>query len=193
MKRVKDQILKIRSKDELQEYVNRGNKVKYVFFWGHQSNDLAVTKTCFSQWYESGFTDGSVEYLSAEHYMMAEKAKLFGDHANHHKIVCAHNPGEAKALGREVRDFDEDIWVKNRFNIVVLGNLLKFSQNKDLGNFLLGTNDRVLVEASPVDKIWGVGLAADNKNIENPNLWRGINLLGFALMEVRDQLRDFNS
>lgn len=185
--------MKIRSKDDLQEYVNRGNKVKYVFFWGHQNNGSEVTKSCFSQWYESAFADGSIEYLSAEHYMMAEKAKLFGDHDNYQKIVDARNPGEAKALGREVQGFDEDIWVKNRFNIVVSGNLLKFEQNKALGEFLLGTNDRALVEASPVDKIWGVGLAADNKNIENPNLWRGQNLLGFALMEVRDHLREPNS
>ena len=92
--------------------------------------------------------------------------------------------GEAKALGREVRGFDEDTWVKNRFGIVVAGNLLKFQQNKGLGMFLLGTNERVLVEASPVDTIWGVGLAADNKSIENPNLWRGLNLLGFALISA---------
>ncbi|TPW23433.1 NADAR family protein [Marinobacter nauticus] len=182
-------MLKVRSKDELQEYVNSGNKVKYVFFWGHQNKGSEVTKSCFSQWYESAFTEDGVEYLSAEHYMMAEKAKLFGDHEILQKIICARNAGEAKALGREVRGFDEDTWVKNRFGIVVAGNLLKFQQNKGLGMFLLGTNERVLVEASPVDTIWGVGLAADNKSIENPNLWRGLNLLGFALMEVRECLR----
>ncbi len=85
--------MKVRSKDELQEYVNSGNKVKYVFFWGHQNKGSEVTKSCFSQWYESAFTEDGVEYLSAEHYMMAEKAKLFGDHEILQKIICARNAG----------------------------------------------------------------------------------------------------
>jgi len=72
--------------------------------------------------------------------------------------------------------------------IVVAGNLAKFSQNPDFRDFLLTTKNRILVEASPVDKIWGIGLAADDKKIENPRLWKGLNLLGFALMEVRKQL-----
>lgn len=182
--------MKIRSKEELQEYVNEGNKVKYVFFWGHQDKDGTVSKSCFSQWYESTFSESGIEYMTAEHYMMAEKAKLFGDNATYQKIIKATNPGEAKALGREVRGFDETKWVANRFQIVVSGNVLKFSQNPELSEFLLNTSDRVLVEASPVDKIWGIGLAVDNQKAENPNLWNGQNLLGFALMEVRDILRD---
>jgi ribA/ribD-fused uncharacterized protein len=72
---------------------------------------------------------------------------------------------------------------------VVEGNLHKFSQDENLKEFLLNTNERILVEASPMDKIWGIGLAADHPNIENPILWKGENLLGFALMEVRDELR----
>ncbi len=182
--------MKIRSKEELQEYVNKGNKVKYVFFWGHQEKGSAVSKSCFSQWYESTFSESGIEYMTAEHYMMAEKAKLFGDNETYQKIIKATNPGEAKSLGREVRGFDESKWVENRFQIVVSGNVLKFSQNQELSEFLLNTGNRVLVEASPVDKIWGIGLAVDNQKAENPNLWRGQNLLGFALMEVRDVLRE---
>jgi ribA/ribD-fused uncharacterized protein len=105
------------------------------------------------------------------------------------KIINASNPGEEKLLGREVNGFDDSVWVRSRFEIVVQGNRLKFEQNPDIKEFLINTGDRVLVEASPVDNIWGVGLAADNQNVENPKLWRGLNLLGFALMEVRGVLQ----
>ncbi|EOD5130375.1 NADAR family protein [Vibrio parahaemolyticus] len=182
--------MKIRSKEELQEYVNKGKKIKYVFFWGHQEQGGTVSKSCFSQWYESTFSENGIEYMTAEHYMMAEKAKLFGDNETYQKIIKATNPGEAKSLGREVQGFDESKWGENRFQIVVSGNVLKFSQNQKLREFLVNTSNRVLVEASPVDKIWGIGLAVDNQKAENPNLWKGQNLLGFALMEVRDILRD---
>ncbi len=180
--------MKIRSKEELQEYVNRGNKVKYVFFWGHQQEGLRVTKSCFSQWYESPFTEGDNNYLTAEHYMMYHKAKLFNDTNAAEKVLLASNPGEAKAVGREVLGFDEKVWLENRFKIVVNGNIAKFSQNAGIKEYLLNTCNRVLVEASPVDKVWGIGLAQDNGACENPNKWKGLNLLGFALMEVRDQL-----
>lgn len=182
--------MKIRSKEQLQEYVNKGKKIKYVFFWGHQEQGDTVSKSCFSQWYESTFSENDIEYMTAEHYMMAEKAKLFGDNETYQKIIKATNPGEAKSLGREVQGFDESKWGENRFQIVVSGNVLKFSQNQKLREFLLNTSNRVLVEASPVDKIWGIGLAVDNQKAENPNLWKGQNLLGFALMEVRDILRE---
>tara|TARA_B100000287_G_scaffold430464_1_gene485789 strand:- start:584 stop:1186 length:603 start_codon:yes stop_codon:yes gene_type:complete len=180
--------LKIRSVEELQEYVNGGNTASYMFFWGHQNKGPEVSKSCFSQWYESDFTDSGVRYMTAEHFMMAEKAKLFKDLVTYEKIINASNPSEAKALGREVAGFDESLWLSNRFDIVVRGNRLKFGQNPELKEYLLNTSDRILVEASPVDKIWGVGLATDNPDIENPNLWRGLNLLDFALMEVRDVL-----
>lgn len=180
--------MKIRTIEELKNYVNSGNKVKYVFFWGHQNKGMDVSKSCFSQWYESSFSDDAITYMTAEHYMMAEKAKLFGDQATYNKIINATSPGEAKSLGREVKGFDDSIWEKSRFKIVVEGNMLKFGQNEELKEFLINTGGRVLVEASPVDRIWGIGLAADNQKVENPNLWRGLNLLGFALMEVRDVL-----
>ncbi len=180
--------MKIRSKKELQEYVNRGKSAKYMFFWGHRSKGTDVTKASLSQWYGMHFSNNGISYMSAEHYMMAEKARLFGDRDAYQKIINASNPGAAKAFGREVRGFDEEIWARERFGIVVADNLLKFSQNKELAEFLIGTGQRVLVEASPVDRIWGIGLAADDHRVENPNLWRGENLLGFALMEVRDML-----
>jgi ribA/ribD-fused uncharacterized protein len=183
----------IRSKNELIEYVNHGNKMKYVFFWGHQKPKSGVSKTCFSQWYESGFELDGEKYQTAEHYMMAEKARLFEDSESEIKVLNASNPGEAKKIGRAIKGFNEARWLEKRFSIVVTANLAKFGQNDELKEFILGTNERVLVEASPVDKIWGIGLAADDQKTENPNLWKGENLLGFALMEVRSNLGGTNA
>ena len=129
-----------------------------------------------------------IVYSTAEHFMMAEKARLFGDKKAEAAILRASNPGEAKKLGREVIGFENSIWVDHRFSIVVEANVAKFGQNKILKEFLLGTKQRVLVEASPLDNIWGIGLSVDDQGIDNPKLWKGENLLGFALMEARSQL-----
>lgn len=121
--------------------------------------------------------------------MMAEKARLFGDHASASAILAAGSPKQAKQIGREVSGFDPAIWDREKMRVVTEGNLQKFSQNKPLKEFLISTRDSILVEASPVDRIWGIGLAADDERAENPLLWRGENLLGFALMETREKLR----
>jgi ribA/ribD-fused uncharacterized protein len=180
--------VKIRNKEELLGFVESGNKVTYLFFWGHRKPKNGLTQSCLSQWYESGFEIDGITYPTAEHYMMAKKAKLFNDLDTHRKIIGASHPGQAKKYGRNVRGFDERTWGDQRFEIVVRGNLAKFSQNKPLGEFLLKTGNRILVEASPVDRVWGIGMAADNPDIENPGQWKGLNLLGFALMAVRDNL-----
>jgi len=175
---------------EVRQRFQKGEKLKYVFFWGHQpAADGSISKSCFSQWWPCEFTEDGVTYTSAEHYMMAGKARLFGDEEMLERILAAKHPKQAKDLGRKVKGFDPKVWDEEGYRIVVRGNLAKFSQNGELGRFLLGTGSRVLVEASPVDRIWGVGLAADDERIENPLLWEGNNLLGFALMEVRDRLR----
>ena len=181
--------MKLRTKNELINYVNYGNKVSYIFFWGHKKVNSNISKSCFSQWYEIEFKKDKHRFISAEHYMMYEKANLFGDKLSCEKILNANNPGEAKDLGRKVIGFNEEVWLKHRFDIVVKVNLAKFSQHPELKEYLLSTEDSVLVEASPVDKLWGIGLSEDNPNKENPNLWKGLNLLGFALMEVREQLK----
>lgn len=163
---------------------------KYLFFWGHQPNkDGSISKTCFSQWWLSSFEVDKVIYKTAEHWMMAKKAELFNDKEVLEKIIKANSPAEAKKLGREVKNYDDAVWLENRFEIVRQGNFYKFSQNKNLKEFLINTKDRVLVEASPVDPIWGIGMASDHKDVLNPEKWRGPNLLGFALMEVRDELK----
>jgi ribA/ribD-fused uncharacterized protein len=174
--------------ENLRTRFNSGEKLKYIFFWGHQPGKSSVTSSCFSQWYAAPFIIEELRYATAEHFMMAAKAALFGDEATRAKVLQAPNPGAAKALGRKVRGFDEATWIENRFSIVVKANEAKFSQNTKLGEYLKQTASRVLVEASPVDRIWGVGLAANDERANNPNLWRGLNLLGFALMQVRERL-----
>lgn len=177
--------------DELCQRYRAGERFKYVHFWGHNQKEPAsiITKACFSQWYPSGFTIDDTYYATAEHYMMAAKARLFDDKNILQDILKANNPGLAKSLGRQVRGFVDETWNEQCLSIVIEGNLAKFSQNRQLANFLLSTQQRVLVEASPIDKFWGIGLAQDASNINNPLEWQGKNLLGFALMDVRQQLK----
>ncbi|MEQ4924698.1 NADAR family protein [Proteus hauseri] len=173
---------------QLQKNFRANKKIKFVFFWGHKTKSDEVTNSCFSQWYPASFIVDDVRYSSAEHYMMAEKARIFNDIEIRERIIQTSNPGTAKALGREVKGFDQAIWEQQRMEIVIRANEAKFSQNRDLAEFLISTGSRILVEASPVDKIWGIGLSKQDKEAENPLLWRGLNLLGFALMKVRSTL-----
>lgn len=178
-----------RSVAELTDLVRAGGQPKYLPFWGHHpSADGGVGKGCLSQWWPARFTVDGLIYPTAEHYMMAGKALLFRDAAKAQEIRHAAHPGAAKTLGRQVAGFDERLWVERRFEIVVTGNLAKFSQHPELAQFLLGTAGRVLVEASPRDRIWGIGLAAGDDRAASPETWQGLNLLGFALMEVRHRL-----
>ncbi|OTG79266.1 hypothetical protein B9T33_12350 [Acinetobacter sp. ANC 5054] len=174
---------------DLQEQVQQGQKFKYLCFWGHtQKQKDSVDKSCFSQWFPSPFVIDDVEYKTAEHFMMAQKAKLFADEEIFQKILEANHPNEAKALGRKIQNYQENVWLEHRFDVVVKGNIAKFTQHPELKAFLLNTQERILVEASPVDKIWGIGLATDDEKAEKPLQWKGLNLLGFALMVVRTQL-----
>jgi ribA/ribD-fused uncharacterized protein len=141
-----------------------------------------------SQWWPARFTVDGESFASAEHYMMAAKARLFGDEETRAKILASATPAEAKALGRKVCGFDEKVWEESRFQIAVEGSVAKFGQNADLGAFLPVTGDAVLVEASPVDRVWGIGLAADDPRAKRPAEWKGLNLLGFALMRARAML-----
>jgi ribA/ribD-fused uncharacterized protein len=134
------------------------------------------------------FTVDDVVYATAEHWMMAGKARLFRDDQALAAVLAAASAKAAKAAGRAVRGFDEQTWAAARFDLVVAGNLAKFRQNPDLGAFLAATRPRVLVEASPRDRIWGIGLTSGHPDAARPSRWRGTNLLGFALMNVRDQL-----
>ncbi len=136
----------------------------------------------------ASFVVDGLLYPTAEHWMMAEKARLFGDEESEAEILEARDPKTAKALGRSVRGFDGEVWDEHCREIVTRGNVEKFGQNEALRKFLLGTAGAVLVEASPYDRIWGIGLRQSDKHASNPVEWRGTNLLGFALMDVREQL-----
>ena len=157
---------------------------KYTFFWRSDSP--------FSQWYPSRFKLDGRTFRHAEQYMMFGKAILFGDREIAEQIMRAKSPKEQKALGRKVRKFDEKRWKAQRENIVYRGNHAKFTQSQDLYDALMATGKTELVEASPVDRIWGVGLAEDNPRILQRSHWRGLNLLGKILTRLRDDLRAAN-
>jgi len=179
----------IDSVENLAARMRAGYQPEFLFFWGHQpAADGSIGKQCLSQWWDSPFELGGVHYATAEHFMMAGKARLFGDDETLQKILRAHGPKAAKALGRGVRGFVDSVWEEKRVALVLEGNRAKFGQNADLRAFLLGTGERVLAEASPLDAIWGIGLEEDDPAARLPERWRGLNLLGFALMRVRQEL-----
>ena len=179
----------IASLPQLQARIAAGDSFEYLPFWGHrQRADGGLTASCFSQWYPSRFEVAGIVYASAEHFMMAEKAWLFDDRRTLEQVLAAPTPNDAKSLGRRIAGYDDARWGEHRFDAVVKGNLAKFSQSNKLREFLLGTGSAVLVEASPVDAIWGIGMAADDPRATDPRQWDGLNLLGFALMAVRDRL-----
>jgi ribA/ribD-fused uncharacterized protein len=179
----------VRSVDALIAYAAGARRVKYLHFWGHRpQRDGSVGAGCLSQWWPAPFTVDGVTYATAEHWMMAGKARLFGDQDAEQRALAAGHPKAAKTVGRSVRGFDGALWERERFALVTEGSRHKFGQHPDLGRFLLATAERVLVEASPLDRVWGIGLAADDERADDPARWRGLNLLGFALMEARDQL-----
>jgi ribA/ribD-fused uncharacterized protein len=171
------------------EHIAAGNAVDFRFFWGHTPKSPGATDaSCFSQWFPAPFVIDAVPYLTAEHFMMAEKARLFGDEETLAQILDAETPADAKALGRAVKNYDDTAWARTRVAAVVRGNEAKFRQNEEMGSFLRSTRETVLVEASPRDRIWGIGMGASNPDARLPTRWRGDNLLGFALMEVRQKL-----
>lgn len=163
-------------------------KDDFVFFWGHHKTS-GINKGCFSQWWPCTFKVYEETYNSAEQFMMASKARLFNDEETFQKIMDATEPNTCKYLGRQVKDFDSKEWDRACYNIVLLGNYNKFTQNEDLKKELLATGDKILVEASPYDHIWGIAMSKDHPDCGNPSKWKGTNLLGFALTEVKELLR----
>ena len=175
--------------ENIRERYNNEEVLDFLFFWGHQpSKDGSIIKSCLSQWWVSRFMENDVIYKSAEHYMMEGKARVFHDPDIAAQIIATDNPKKVKALGRKISGYSDRVWNQHKYQIVKQANYLKFSQNARLKEFLIATTDKILVEASPVDFIWGIGMAEDNREVKNPNEWKGPNLLGFALMEVRDQI-----
>lgn len=180
--------------NNLKEDYKNGKNLEYLFFSGYQpSKDGSITKSCLSQWWKSDFRIDSNRYSCMEQYMMAEKARLFNDDEVLAKIMKSTNQLIMQELGGAVNNFDEKLWVKRRYSIILNGSYVKFVQNDELRQFLIGTKDRVLVYDSAHDKIWGICMNDFDKK-ENPFTWEGENLLGFALMEVREEiLRVYNN
>ena len=175
---------------DLCDRYERTEPLEFVFFWGHESPPgTAPAEHCLSQWYPAAFTLEGTTYPTAEHYMMAAKARLFSDGEALQRILDAPDAGTALAIGRLVHGYDQAVWERERFGIVVAGSVAKFSQNPALKAYLLSTDGKILAQATPLERIWGIGLAPDHPDATNPTRWRGPNLLGFALMEARTQLQ----
>jgi hypothetical protein len=153
----------------------------YVFFW--------QTKSPFSNWHPSKFTIGQVTYSNMEQYMMRSKAILMGDMETADRIMAITDPRAVKALGRQVKNFDSNLWDKNKFDIVFNGCKAKFTQNEKLKKALMETGDKTLVEASPFDRVWGIALDEVAARKTDPQKWPGENLLGKILTKLRDSLK----
>lgn len=153
---------------------------KYEYFWRKES--------IFSQWYPCEFEVDGRTYNCTEQYMMHQKAVLMNDMESAEIIMALDEPREMKQQGRYVENFDQKIWDKQCTNVVERGNRAKFSQNEELKEQLLNTYPKTLVEASPMDKIWGIGLSKEDQRAWNKKTWRGRNLLGEVLTKVRDNL-----
>ncbi|WP_244826951.1 NADAR family protein [Caballeronia sp. TF1N1] len=153
-----------------------------VLFWS--------TAEIYSNWHPAAFVENGVQFSSTEQYMMWRKATQFGNEALAAQMLTQTNPGKLKSMGRRVEGYEESVWEGERMSMMIRGCYLKFSQNPAMRAELLATGTRMLVEASPVDAIWGIGLAEDDPRALDPALWQGRNLLGQALMEVRRLLLD---
>jgi ribA/ribD-fused uncharacterized protein len=150
----------------------------FTFFW----------KSRLSQWQHAPFVIGGIRFTHAEQFMMYAKALLFGDRDAANRILKAATPREQQAIGRTVQGFDEAVWIRFREGIVYDANYARFSQNPEQRELLFATGGTTLVEASPHDLVWGIGLAAEDPRASDRSQWRGLNLLGQALTRVREAL-----
>lgn len=142
----------------------------------------------FSNWHRCEFSYRGFTFTSVEQFMMLSKAKLFADERSAKAVMATNDPAQQKAIGRKVTGFDESLWNRKRESIVYVGCREKFAQNRAMRSVLMASSPTVLVEASPWDRIWGVGLDARDPGIADPSQWQGQNLLGKTLMRVRDAL-----
>lgn len=150
---------------------------KYTFFW----------KDKIAQWNKTSFKDNEgIIYNCAEQYMMAKKALLFNDLESYKEIMKEKEPKIQQDLGRKVKGFNKEIWDSNCIQIVYQGNIFKFKQNPELLEILLSTKGTILVEASPFDRIWGIGRGVEDILINDKEQWLGTNLLGYVLTNLRD-------
>lgn len=143
----------------------------------------------FSNWAPTPFTVDGVSFSTAEQYIMYRKCLTFGDTVTAEKLLSSDSPKEQKALGREAAGYIDSVWAGIRQTVAIRGLYAKFSQDAELKRLLLGTGDAVLVECTSNDRIWACGLDKDDDDRLSADRWKGQNILGFALMEVRNMLR----
>jgi len=153
---------------------------EFIFFW--------KTRDIYSQWHSSVFHENDIKFICAEQYMMYRKALYFHDDVQIHNILGTSNPKLIKKYGRTVKGYVDHIWNGIRQCIVYQGNYLKFSQNPELLKQLLATSPKILVEASPHDMIWGIGYDQDHPAVTDISLWKGQNLLGYTITQLRNDL-----
>lgn len=155
---------------------------KYTFFWKEKSP--------FSQWHNSSFVIDGINYKTSEHWMMWKKAMLFGDTDIANQVLKSSHPSEVKKLGRKVSNFVKETWEKECKDFVYQGNYAKFTQNSELLKVLMATEETELVEASPYDAIWGIGLTEEDAKKTSPDKWPGTNWLGKILTQLREDLKN---
>jgi len=163
---------------------------EYLFFYGHAEKN--GEKACLSNFYPSVFTYQGFNFSSSEQFFMWKKALFFEDFKIAQDILEQDDPLKCKKLGRLVKNFNEKVWTENSKQIMEIAVYQKFSQNPTLKNFLLSTKDKYLVEASPRDRIWGIGMGENNPNAKCYKKWRGKNWLGEVLVNVRNTLSSFD-
>ena len=151
----------------------------HIFFWGSE----------FSNWHHCEFTYKGHDFKNTEQAFMWEKAMYFNDQEIADEILITPSPSSNKGLGRAVKNFDPKTWLVDGYPIMVAVNLSKYFQNEDLKKILLRTGDKILVEASPYDTIWGIGLKESDNDVLDESKWKGKNLLGKALMDVRNHIK----
>ncbi|MBC8740389.1 NADAR family protein [Paraburkholderia sp. UCT31] len=151
----------------------------FVFFWSGP----------FSNWHPASYVRGGISFANSEQDMMYQKALAFGDADVAAEVLRTPNPKAVKALGRLVKGFDDAVWVGMRADVMDRALRGKFCQDPKLAQLLLDTGERMLVEASPYDRVWGIGLAEDHPDVTDPAKWRGLNELGKSLMRVRAEMQ----
>ena len=184
-----DAILKLGKqtlKNEAPQYIEKPrHDPRFTFFWNDDEENGV-----FSNWYRSTFVVDDVVYQHVEQYMMAQKAKVFHDEETYAEIMKTDDPGKCKELGRKVASFDTRKWDAVRYEIVKAGNRAKYEQNPELKEALLKTENSILAEASPEDRIWGIGLDREAALEMSPMKWPGQNLMGKILTELRGYFRE---
>ena len=192
---------------ELKASWRRGERPEFLAYWGHdESRPNDLTRACLSHWYTAPFELDGEAFATVEHFLAAEAARCIAFEAPmederesqqskwrvdalRERILAAPSPGEARGALPDLKGEAAAAWAARRYEAAVQGNGAKFRARPELANFLLATEERVLVMASPFDRVWGVGIEAGDERCEDPTRWRGENLAGFALMEVRAELR----